>query len=185
VELLERLGAEHARIATVLDAFDVFAREIETTGTVDALEAIRFVTFFRGFSDGLHHDREEHVLFPGLERAGFSPDFGPLAHLREQHRKQARLLLALEKGIAQRPPWGPSERSAIVAAARAFTAFERDHMAQECDLLLPAAAKDLEAQAAELDAEEARFDRLRAPRWDPKWLEALAGELAAAHAGSK
>jgi hemerythrin-like domain-containing protein len=181
MELLERLGAEHARILSVANAFDVFASEIETTQSVDVLEAIRFVTFFRGYAEGLHHEREETVLFPALVQVGFSLEFGPLTHIRDQHRLQGRLLLALEKGISCRPPWGPAQRAAIVAAARGFTSFERDHMTKERDLLLPEAARDLAARGAEIAVAEERFDRLRAPRWDVPWLETLGEELVAEH----
>jgi hemerythrin-like domain-containing protein len=180
MDLFERLGAEHARIHAVAGALDVFADEV-VGGFVDLHELIRFVTFFRGYSDGLHHAREESVLLRCLAMTSFSPDGGPLAHIRDQHRREASLLFQLEKVSSARAPWDLEEYAAIARAAHAFTTFERLHMGEERTLLFPAAERELAAIAGTVREVDERFDRTRAPRWDASWLEALADELVAAH----
>ncbi|MGO8997304.1 MAG: hemerythrin domain-containing protein [Polyangiaceae bacterium] len=175
------LGTEHARIAAVATALDVFVHELESRETVDLHEAIRFVTFFRGYSDGLHHEREETVLFPCLSLAGFSLELGPLAHLREQHHQQGRLLLDLEKAISHKAPWGAEERARLGLVASILTSFERTHMSKERELVFPVAQKELAAHVDTLEKSAERFERKRAPRWDKPWLEELASELVSAH----
>jgi hemerythrin-like domain-containing protein len=180
MDLFERLGAEHARIHAVAGALDAFADVIEGR-TIDLHELIRFVTFFRGYSDGLHHAREESVLLPLLGNASFAPDSGPLAYVRDQHRKEACLLLDLEQAASARAPWAPEQYAAVARAARAFTVFQRLHMAEERKLLFPEAEKELATQAEAVREAEARFERKRAHRWNGAWLEQLADELVAAH----
>jgi hemerythrin-like domain-containing protein len=181
MDLFDQLGAEHARIAAVCDAFDAFAAEVAASGVADLHEAIRFVTFFRGYADGLHHEREEVVLFQCLSLAGFPLDQGPLAHLRDQHVQQRGMLLDLEKALSAKAPWGLAERSRLHGAATTLTAFERAHMAKEREMLLPVAQKELVPFAGALATSMDRFERKRAPRWDRPWLELLASELTAAH----
>lgn len=181
MDLFDLLGAEHARIAAVTGALDAYARRLEKEDAGDLHEAIRFVTFFRGYSDGFHHEREETVLFPCLALAGFSLELGPLAHLRDQHHQQGRLLLDLEKAISQRAPWGTKERARLGMAANVLTSFERSHMSKERDLLFPVARKELVPFADALSTSTERFERVRAPRWDVPWLEELAAELVRAH----
>ena len=146
---------------------------------VDLHEAIRFVTFFRGYSDGLHHEREETVLFPSLSLAGFSQDSGPLAFLREQHRGQGRMLLDLEKAISHTAP-NSAERLRMATVANAFTPFERGQHGEGARALFPVAQKELAEFADTVKKSAERFDRVRAPRWDKSWLEQLAGELLSA-----
>jgi hemerythrin-like domain-containing protein len=180
MEFFRKLAAEHARIHGVAAALDAFADSVGE-GPVDLHEVIRFVTFFRGYSDGLHHAREESVLFRCLAKAGFAPDGGPLAHLRDEHKKEAALLFQLEKAASAPAPWGPAEHTAIARAARAFTSFERRHMTEEGTLLFPVAEKELGPYVDDVREADARFDERRSARWDVPWLEELAAALTAEH----
>ena len=178
MDLFAQLGAEHGRIAAVAAALDSFAGRLDAGSPADVHEAIRFVTFFRGYVEGLHHEREETVLFSCLSLAGFSPY---LAHLRDQHREQGRLLLAVEKAISQKAPWSNTGRAQFKAIANVLASFERDHIMKERDLLFPVAQKELDPFRSALETSMERFERIRAPRWDRPWLEVLAIELVAAH----
>jgi hemerythrin-like domain-containing protein len=183
VALFPRLRSEHALIYRLLDAFDSFASIGETTTSLDVHRLVQFLTFIRGYVDGYHYELEEVVLLPGLERSGFaSMGRGPLAHVRDEHREEGTLVLALEMAACTRPPWSRAEIGVIAEAVRTLTRFERAHMAGEQDLLFPAAEKELDsAAAAELARVLSRYDRFRAPRWNVPWLERLADQLVAAY----
>jgi hemerythrin-like domain-containing protein len=180
-DLFARLDAEHAQIAIVADALDSFVESLADDANANLHEIIRFVTFLRGFADGLHHEREEAVLLPTLALAGFRLDRGPLAHIRDQHRNEERLLLEFEKSASAPPPWGSAAIARIVAAANALTSFERSHMAKERELLFPLARKELARHTDALATALARFEESREPRWDAQWLEQLGRELVAQH----
>jgi len=182
MDIFEVLGAEHARVAAVCDALDAFTKSIgEGAGDVDMHEAIRFVTFFRAFSDGLHHEREETVLWPFLKLVGFSITHGPLAHLHDEHIQQGKLVLELEKALSQKGPWRLGERKRLEQSAHALTTFERKHMSHERELLFPIAKKDLAGKLQEIEVALKAFNQTRALRWDGPWLEALAEDLIVAH----
>ena len=178
-KLLETLESEHRRIESVLHALEAFAPRL--TGAAGNLhELIRFMTFLRGYVDGYHHEREETVLLPALISTGFNPDVGPIAHVRDQHRQEARLLLGLEMAASAPPPWEPPTIRAVTDAALAFVAFSRMHMEKEQSLLFPVAERDL-AAAPDLDRLLRRFESHRAPRWNVPWLEDLGTTLATTH----
>jgi hemerythrin-like domain-containing protein len=181
MDLFATLGAEHKQIEAVAGALDSFVDSLKDDSSANLHEIIRFVTFVRGFVDGLHHEREETVLLPTVALAGFSLETGPLAHIRDQHRKEARLLLAFEKAASAPTPWGPDAIAGVAAAAHALTSFERSHMEKERELLFPLAQKELAAHADALAAALERFERSREPRWDAPWLEQLGRELVALH----
>lgn len=181
MDLFARLEHEHALIDSVAGALESFVYAVERDGSVNLHELIRFLTFLRGYADGLHHEREETVLLPTLRLSGFPLDGGPLGHIRDQHREEARLLLEVAKAACAPEPWGSPQVAHIASAARALTAFERSHMAKERELLFPVARKELAAHAETLATAVARFERSREPRFDPAWLEQLGRELVAAH----
>jgi hemerythrin-like domain-containing protein len=180
MDLFERLSAEHLRIQAVATALDAFVDDLVGDAS-DLHELIRFVTFFRGYSDGLHHAREETVLLGCLAKSGFSRDAAPLVHIREQHTREATLLFQLEKAASARGPWCREHYAVIARAAHAFTSFERLHITEEQSLLFPAAQRELASIAGVVREADARFDRTRAMRWSGPWLEELAAELVASH----
>lgn len=180
MQLLQTLESEHCRIDAVTRALEVFAQRLDQAPD-NVHELMRFTTFLRGYVDGYHHDCEETVLLPALVAAGFNPEVGPVAHIRDQHREEATLLLRFEMAASTRMPWDAAKVRAIADAAVAFVVFSREHMRKEHSLLFPVAEKDLEPKAAELDVVLRRFESRRAPRWNVPWLEQLGEELAASH----
>jgi hemerythrin-like domain-containing protein len=180
VDLFERLEEEHALIEAVTGALDAFVRSFEKLGTVNLHELIRFITFLRGYADGLHREREETVLLPTLALAGFPRESGPLAHIRDQHGEEARLVLDIAKAACAPEPWGRPQMLRIATAAHALTDFERSHMAKERELLFPAARKELAGHAKALATAVARFEA-REYRFGGGWLEQLGRELVASH----
>lgn len=180
MQLLQTLESEHRRIDAVTRGLEAFAQRLD--GAPESVhELIRFTTFLRGYVDGYHHDCEETVLFPALVGAGFNAGVGAVAHLRDQHREEATLLLRFEMAASTRMPWDVAKVRAIADAAVAFVVFSREHMRKEQTLLFPVAEKELEPKTAELDVLLRRFEIRRAPRWNVPWLEQLGEELAASH----
>jgi hemerythrin-like domain-containing protein len=180
MDLFARLEEEHALIESVASALDSFVHSSERAGSVNLHELIRFLTFLRGYADGLHHGREEAVLLPTLALSGFPLDSGALAHVRDQHREEARLMLDIAKAACAPEPWGPPQIARIATAARALTDFERSHMAEERQLLFPVARKELPAHSEALADAVARFES-REFRYGGPWLEQLGRELVANH----
>lgn len=181
MDLFTRLEQEHVLIEAVAGALDAFVDSFEESGSVNLHELIRFLTFLRGYADGLHHEREETVLLPTLGLAGFPLESGPLAHVRDQHREEARILLDIAKAACAPEPWGAPQIARIASAARAFTDFERAHIAKEREILFPAARKELAGHADALASAVSRFERWREPRFGGTWMEELGRELVASN----
>jgi hemerythrin-like domain-containing protein len=50
---------------------------------IDHIESI--IDIIKNFADGLHHAKEENLLFPALGKKGFSPQQGPIAVMLHEH----------------------------------------------------------------------------------------------------
>lgn len=57
------------------------------------------VSLIRQFADGLHHAKEEDLLFPLMGEKGFSPDQGPVAVMLHEHVQGRNFVKGINQGI--------------------------------------------------------------------------------------
>ena len=133
--LFEELADEHRLVDAVAGSLVRFAQDGQDRTTVGG-DVADFVSFFRTFVSGYHHEREEKTLFPALvERAEIPGDRGPLMALEADHREGARLLDELEDCA------GDPKRA--VLAARKFAHHLWEHVDKEESVVLPEAKQRL------------------------------------------
>jgi hemerythrin-like domain-containing protein len=61
------------------------------------LEIASVLSFLTEFADGHHHNKEEKILFPALEEAGFPSDDGPVAVMLHEHTLGRSLIASLRE----------------------------------------------------------------------------------------
>ncbi len=59
------------------------------------------VELIRKFADGLHHAKEEDLLFPLLGEKGFSPEHGPVAVMLSEHTQGREFVKGALEGIKE------------------------------------------------------------------------------------
>lgn len=57
------------------------------------------VDLIRKFADGLHHAKEEDLLFPLMGEKGFSPEQGPVAVMLHEHVQGRNFVRGIAEGI--------------------------------------------------------------------------------------
>lgn len=131
------LHHEHAVMRTALRAMANEANAMLAGGAIRAEFWRRVVEFLEHFLDRCHHEKEEQILFPALERHGFGREHGPLVPLRHEHvegRRMVRVLLeALNERDAQR----------LASTCLLFCRREELHVEREDSTLLPMAMEVL------------------------------------------
>jgi hemerythrin-like domain-containing protein len=58
------------------------------------------VYLIKNFADGLHHSKEENILFPFLETRGFSAQSGPVAVMVHEHILGRNYVKGISEGLA-------------------------------------------------------------------------------------
>ena len=121
------LREEHEIILRALDVLEALAKR-------GAAANQTLVDFFTDFADVHHHGKEEEILFPALEEAGFPHDAGPVGVMLHEHTQGRELTAALRdpKQFAQ--------------AALAYAALLRAHIEKENQVLFPMADNAIEDQ---------------------------------------
>lgn len=176
---LDKIRAEHMSMKRVLDclADEVHkAREEERELDLDLLRSI--VTYMRDFPDKFHHPKEDGLLFPAVLR--HSPTYEDvIADLREEHRKGEELLGEMSQLIAKCADNTRDSRKAFERVAKAYVAFESNHMRKEETTVIPIARSKLtDEDWAAIDAEFLRNQDPLQPGAVEKAFEALFRKIA-------
>jgi hemerythrin-like domain-containing protein len=75
------LEEDHIHVLKLTDVIKAFVGTEKTD--IEHIESI--VDIIKNFADGLHHAKEENLLFPALEKKGFSPKQGPVGVMLNEH----------------------------------------------------------------------------------------------------
>lgn len=173
------LKEEHRVIEQVLACLEKMAEQCAAGKDLDVSSAEEALDFFRIFADTCHHGKEEDILFPLMERKGFSRDEGPTGVMRHEHEEGRRLIGALADTLRLAAPDPTAARKAFVQHARDYILLLREHIHKEDHCLFPMADEAFSAaeQAEVLSSfEKVEHDDL-GPETHGKYLE-LAQRLA-------
>jgi hemerythrin-like domain-containing protein len=182
VDIFTRLTNDHRLIARALDAFERFLTEAGESDSLSRMELYRFSTFFREFVELSHHALEEEVLLPAMVELGYAWNGAPLAHVRDEHDRERRLLFELRRRALE-PAFTPKERAEVIRLGCDLIAFQRNHMRKEGALLYPVVQRELaDKRLTELDPSETKKKTSAAAREEELlWLRTLAEELVSDH----
>ncbi len=159
---IDVLLAEHQTILEVVDEIERECRRVEDGSALREPFWRDVLRFADEFDHGLHHQKEEQLLFPALERVGLSPDQGPTAVLRDEHRRIRFWRLRLEQTLVAR------DRTRLAATAASYVDVLRSHVMKENQILFPLCRRLLdEATLATLHRE---FRLLAADQRVHYWL---------------
>lgn len=136
MRFFDELRAEHEVIESVLGALRTWASGLEE-GAGTAADGVRFLRFFRVYAGELHHDREESILFPALEKSGL-PARGPVTTLVGDHHNMAETLNRLESALTV------GDHAGVAAHARDYSHALWAHIDAETSVLFPESESRLE-----------------------------------------
>lgn len=90
------LENDHIHILRLIDVMEAITQKSEA----DTAHLETIVGLIRNFADGLHHNKEENLLFPKMVEKGFSFQQGPIAVMMHDHE----LGRGYVKGIVENLP---------------------------------------------------------------------------------
>ncbi|MDP3542312.1 MAG: hemerythrin domain-containing protein [Elusimicrobiota bacterium] len=179
---IKELMNDHQTILRMLRALNGMCLRLGEGKPVTTDDLGAALDFIKVFADYAHHGKEEDLLFPAMEEAGFPRDGGPIAVMLMEHAQGRAYVQALAAAL-ERVRAG--ETAALKDAARAasgYSALLSAHIGKEDNILYPMAMEALpEARWETLKTE---FARIEAERMGPQRravYEALVERLLAAY----
>ncbi|HEX5054805.1 MAG TPA: hemerythrin domain-containing protein [Planctomycetota bacterium] len=160
---IDVLLAEHRTILQVLDEIERESRRLEHDAPLREAFWRDVLRFADEFDAGLHHQKEERLLFPALEAAGLSTTSGPTAVLRDEHLRSDFWRQRLERALRAR------DRNRLAAAVASYVDLTRTHVIKENQILFPLARRLLSAD--DVERLRAEFRALAAEQSLSHWLQ--------------
>ncbi len=125
------LEAEHRLMLEVAEAADAECRHIELTGAVRTDLVGDMIGFFRYFGDGLHHPKEEALLFARCHRRGMTDDDEPLEQMIGEHEWCRVKLDGLEQDLERIDPGDRIAALDFASRLREYIEVARCHVVVE------------------------------------------------------
>ncbi|MBI2386890.1 MAG: hemerythrin domain-containing protein [Elusimicrobia bacterium] len=163
---IKELMDDHQTILRMLRALNGMCLRLGESKTVALADLDAALDFIKVFADHAHHGKEEDLLFPAMEEAGFPRQGGPIAVMLMEHA-QGRAYVKLLSEALERVRAG--ETAALKDAARAasgYSALLAAHIGKEDGILYPMAMEAL--PEARWTALKEQFDRVEAERMGPE-----------------
>lgn len=158
------LMEEHQIILRALRVLEVLADRAAGGAEVPAKAVDDALEFLTRFADIHHHHKEEEILFPALEEAGFPRDAGPVGVMLQEH-VQGRALISALRAAAPQAAGDAAGRERFATTARAYTALLSAHIDKENHVLFPMADQAIGGEERRRVEEEFdAFERASAAR---------------------
>jgi hemerythrin-like domain-containing protein len=133
----QNLENDHVQILRLIE---VMERITETENpNVEHLELI--VKIIREFADGLHHAKEEQVLFPLMVQKGFSNESGPVAVMLHDHAEGRNYVKGMDENISQFKKGDHSALKTVYQNMLDYADLLKNHIGKENNVLFRMADK--------------------------------------------
>jgi hemerythrin-like domain-containing protein len=118
---------------SILKLIDVMERMTIIIPVIEDLEEV--VDLIRNFADGLHHAKEESLLFPLMAERGFSMTHGPIAVMLSDHVQGRNFVKGIVENIFLLRNGDSSATKAIFENMLGYGELLTNHIAKENNIL--------------------------------------------------
>lgn len=156
------LKDEHRGVERMLAIVEAATRRLEAGGDVPADVYLKAVDFFRGFTDGCHHAKEEEKLFPALEQRGLPRSGGPIGVMLAEHEQGRAHVRVMAEAAASYAKGDRSVTGKLITSGHGYVTLLRQHIGKEDGVLFPMADQILsDTEQAQLEEEFEVIERER------------------------
>lgn len=128
---IKNLENDHVHILRLIDVM----AHITTLKEVKITHLETIVDLIRNFADGLHHAKEEQLLFPKMVEKGFSFEQGPIAVMMNDHVNGRKYVKGMVDNINLYRDGNKDALPIIFDYMRAYIDLLRAHIAKENNIL--------------------------------------------------
>lgn len=136
MRIFEELRREHDLIDRVAGSFRTWVAQA-IGGDAPVEDGRKFAEFFKVYTGGLHHDREEMVVFPTVwTTLGLRPDTAPITVTIDAHHELSALLECI-RSLVEQPKLSGQALQEVENLATRYTRLLWNHIDAENSVLFP------------------------------------------------
>ena len=132
---IHQLMDDHELILQVLDKMEKSVQQVHTQEKLEREHWEYFIRFFRDFTDGIHHKKEEELLFPVLVKAGIPVEHGPIGCMLSEHDLGRSCIKQIENSLNRYQEGENTALKDLVEAAEEYLQLLRQHIMKENQVL--------------------------------------------------
>jgi len=125
---IEELKSDHQNILKQLDSLEA----VISQPIIDYTKIKAFLRFTKTFAEP-HHQKEEQVLFPALEKKGIPNEGGPIGMMLLEHTTKRNYLIKMREAIKE------NDEDKLKKNTQAMISILKDHIYKENNILYPCA----------------------------------------------
>ena len=172
----QNLENDHVHILRLIEVMERITNTADPS--VEHLELI--VKVIREFADGLHHAKEEQLLFPMMVKKGFSNQSGPVAVMLHDHTEGRNIVIAMADNISLFKKGESQALKDIYSNMLDYADLLKNHIGKENNVLFRMADKaftSAEQESLMLDFTKVENSRQNGVGKDDyaAWIDTLAG----------
>jgi len=127
----KNLENDHGYILRLIDVMEVITKK----GAPDVRDLETIVGLIRNYADGIHHEKEEQLLFPLMAEKGFSMEQGPVAVMLIDHAEGRGYVKGVREGIELYKNGQQGAISVIFRNMQGYIDLLRSHIDKENNIL--------------------------------------------------
>ena len=127
----QNLENDHVQILRLIEIMEQITQSANPN--VEHLETI--VKVIREFADGLHHAKEEQLLFPLMVQKGFSNQSGPVAIMLHDHAEGRNFVKGMSENISLFRNGDSNALQFIYSNMQGYADLLKNHIAKENNVL--------------------------------------------------
>ena len=171
----ENLENDHVYILTLTEVM----QKIALSESPDPAHVESVITIIKNFADGIHHAKEENLLFPKLGQKGFSPHQGPVAVMLHEHVEGRNFVKGMSENLELYKSGKHEAAAGISVNMEGYASLLQNHIAKENNILFKMADNVLSAdEQSELIDDFERVESNQADGKKPADFIKSIGELA-------
>ena len=152
---IEQLRDEHEGISMMLRILDKFCERLENGEDVNLDDGAAMIEFLRGYADKCHHEKEEQLLFPLLEKLGIPRAGGPIEIMLEDHDLGRAHVRGMDEVLESMRKGDREAGRSFAEHARNYIRLLTEHIDMENEAIFDMA--DMRLSAAQLEKLTAEF----------------------------
>jgi hemerythrin-like domain-containing protein len=127
----QNLENDHVQILRLIEVMERITESARPN--IEHLELV--VKFIREFADGLHHAKEEQLLFPLMVHKGFSNQTGPVAVMLHDHEEGRDFVKGMAENISLFKQGNSAALKAIHTNMLGYADLLKNHIVKENNVL--------------------------------------------------
>lgn len=136
---IQSLEQDHEYILALIGVME----EITNQQTSDIGDIETIIQVIKDFADGLHHAKEESLLFPAMCKHGFSKDHGPVSVMLSDHEQGRAYVRGMYVALQAVKTGNTSAWKDVYEHMFSYGALLRSHISKENNVLFRMAEKAL------------------------------------------